>query len=739
MKDKIETRFYWTILMNIENINIMNPFAYRTTGLAVKTLAGLSKTKINIHGKENIPEGSKIFVINHFTRIETLFLPYYIHKLTRIPVWSLADYELFKGSLGVFLDKVGAVSTRNPDRDLLIIKSLLTGEAAWIIFPEGRMVKNKKIIEKGNFMISFAGGKHPPHTGAATLALRTEFYRQRLQRLSQEDPEEAKRLLDLFEIDSLEPVVNNRTSIVPVNITYYPLRAHENMLSDLAAYLVENISEHIIEEIMTEGTMLLSGVDVDIRFGEPIEIKKFMEDTTVKSDISAKHRIDFDDPIPSKQILRKAALSIMQLYMSSIYSMITVNHDHIFASLLKLIPYTSINEQDFRRRAFLAATCNLEKAEVFLHNSLNDDQTHLLSDDRFNKFKDFIAVALETEAIKQQGKTLIKDASKFIFAFEFHRIRIDNPVAVIANEVEPLTLLQRRIKRIAWLPGFWLRRKVVKQLLAQSVSEFEKDYNTFIVEGESKPKEVGMPLLIKGKSRDTGVLLVHGYMAAPLEVKELATYLGRMGLWVYVPRLKGHGTSPDDLATRTYHDWMVSVDTGYAILSNTCKRVIVGGFSVGAGLALDLAARVDAVQGVFAVCPPMRLQDFSSKFVPAVDAWNRLMEKVRLDGAQKKFVENSPENPHINYFRNPISGIMELERFMEKLKPKLSGIRAPALVVQSLGDPVVDPRGSRRVFDLLGSEDKVYMLFNFNRHGILLGGGAQKVFKAIGDFIGTNI
>jgi hypothetical protein len=43
------------------------------------------------------------------------------------------------------------------------------------------------------------------------------------------------------------------------------------------------------------------------------------------------------------------------------------------------------------------------------------------------------------------------------------------------------------------------------------------------------------------------------------------------------------------------------------------------------------------------------------------------------------------------------------------------------------------------VFDLLGSEDKVYMLFNFNRHGILLGDGAQKVFKAIGDFIGTGI
>jgi hypothetical protein len=40
-----------------------------------------------------------------------------------------------------------------------------------------------------------------------------------------------------------------------------------------------------------------------------------------------------------------------------------------------------------------------------------------------------------------------------------------------------------------------------------------------------------------------------------------------------------------------------------------------------------------------------------------------------------------------------------------------------------------------RVFDLLGSKDKRYVLFNFKRHGILLGEGSQHVHRAIGDFI----
>ena len=713
----------------------MNPFAYRTTGLAIKTLAGLSKAEIRIYGKENLPEGSAIFVVNHFTRIETLLIPYHIHKLVKIPVWSLADYQFFEGALGAFLEKVGAVSTKNPHRDLLIIKSLLTGEANWLIFPEGRMVKSKKIVEKGRFMISYAGGKHPPHTGAATLALRAEFYRQRLRILLNEFPDEARRLMDRFRIDAIEPVIDNNTYIVPVNVTYYPLRAHENVLSKLASRWMDNIPDRMLDEIMTEGSMLMSGVDMDIRFGEPIEIKQFMLQSSIKRDISSRLSIGFDDPIPSIRVMRKSALKIMQRYMAAIYSMTTVNHDHLFASMLKMIPFKTINAYDLRRRLFLAASDHLQETGVYLHEDLLLDQIHLLVDDAFNKFKDFINVAEKKGVLKKKGEMLIKDRSKFFSAFDFHRIRIDNPIAVMANEVEPLIPLQRRIRRLAWLPGFWIRKKIAGTLMKRAVDEFEQDYTTYYIEGESKKKDVGRPLLVKGASKDMGVVLVHGYMAAPLEVRELAAYLGRRGFWVYTPRLKGHGTAPEDLAIRTFKDWVASVDAGYAVISNICRQVVVGGFSAGAGLALDLAARVNSVKGVFAVSPPMRLQDFSSKFVPAVDVWNRLMKKVRFEGAKMEFVENQPENPHINYFRNPVSGVLELERLMDAVDDKLSDIRMPALVVQSLGDPVVKPSGSMRTFDRIGSEDKAYILFNFDRHGILLGKDSEKVHKAIGDFI----
>ena len=62
-------------------------------------------------------------------------------------------------------------------------------------------------------------------------------------------------------------------------------------------------------------------------------------------------------------------------------------------------------------------------------------------------------------------------------------------------------------------------------------------------------------------------------------------------------------------------------------------------------------------------------------------------------------------------------------------------IKVPALIVQSQGDPVVNPKGSKRIFELIGSKDKEYTLFNFDRHGILLGDGAKRVHKAVWDFI----
>jgi esterase/lipase/1-acyl-sn-glycerol-3-phosphate acyltransferase len=716
----------------------MNTFAFYSTTFALKRLINYSKTRVRFHGEEKLPKGSVIYVINHFTRLETVLLPYYLKNLTKIPIWTLADAGLFKGALADFLDKSGALSTKNPDRDELMVRSLLTGEASWIIFPEGRMVKSKKIMDNDQFIISSDSGKYRPHTGAATLALRTEFYRERIRRLLTSSPGEAERLLTLFNIETVSSLFDHETVIVPVNITYYPMFPKENILTSLAESFVEDLTERMIEELMTEGTMIFSGVDIDINFGDPIHIRPYLDNSLIEQDIASLKEINFDDPIASAPLMKTSATEIMESYMGQIYGMTTINHDHLFASVLKLLPFKIIDEDDYLERVFLAIEFARSNGFI-LHESLREPQVQLLTDDRYKKYENFIGVAEMTGVVRREERAIIRDYDKFELEHDFHKIRVENPIAVIANEVEPLRRLQSAILRIAMEPPYQIKRRLTATLLERASREYEKAYKSFFIEGESKDISVGKPVMLEGKTRAVGVLLIHGYMAAPLEIRELALYLQETGFWVYGPRLAGHGTSPDDLATRKYIDWVESAEQGYLILKNMCDKVVVGGFSTGAGLALDLVSRVKDPACVFAVAPPMKLQDFSTRFVPAVDTWNQLMAKMRFNAAKKEYVINSPENPHINYLRNPISSLRELDRLMNDLEPKLEHITIPALVVQARLDPVVNPKGTRKIFDLIGSETKEYFIFSHNRHGILLGPDTKRVHRAIGDFISSVI
>lgn len=282
-----------------------------------------------------------------------------------------------------------------------------------------------------------------------------------------------------------------------------------------------------------------------------------------------------------------------------------------------------------------------------------------------------------------------------------------------------------------------IHNTISDDLLRQGAEQFEADYSRFYRPEESKERTVGAPFLLEGTSRKLGVVLVHGFLASPLEMAELAAYLHDKGLWVYCVRLRGHGTAPEDLATRNGRDWVESVDCGYALMSALCLRVVIGGFSFGGGLALDAAARMSAPAGIFAVSPPFCLRNFSSRFAATATSWNRFMDMIHCHGATKEYTERSSERPLINYARVPLAALSQMERFMKGLERRLSEVKVPALIIQAKGDPIVNHKGTELMFNRIGSENKRYLSFDFNRHGILAGEGSEKVHAAIAAFIDT--
>ena len=719
----------------------MSRLALSFSVLGVKALERFFRASVSISGTENIPDGIIVFAVNHFTRLETLILPYEFYRLTGKQVMSLAHHGLFTGALGTYLESVGAVSTKDPNRDKIVIRSLLKGDHSWLIFPEGSMIKDKKIIESGKFLIySATGTRRPPHTGAAALALRTEFYRHRLRYLQRKDPTLLEQQLEVFDLTSLEDVSDRETFLVPVNLTYFPIRSRQNAIEKLASYLVKDLPERTRDELQTEGTMLLSGVDMHVTFGRPLAIRPWLGRRRIQKDITTPRPILPDDVLPSRPLMRRIASRLTRRVMASIYRNTVVNYDHLAAYLLKYYPGRKLSFFDLAERLFLASELVHKLKDIRFHGSLHLDQSVQFCRQYQERLADFLVVAKKSGVVEIEGDIIRKKHPWTETFFDFHTIRIDNPYQVILNEVEFLRPLTRRLRLIAEYPKWMMRNRLRRRFLSMARREFATDYKAYQLEGESKPRKIGTPFLLRRRRTKIGVLLLHGYLAAPEEVRPLAEHLYKHGYTVFAPRLRGHGTSPEDLAVRSWEDWLQSVERGYFIVANSCKKVVLGGFSAGATLALLAAANdLYKVGAVFTINAAMKLRRRSAKLAPAVVLWNKLVDKLVKEESSGHFVPNQPENPDINYLRNPVSGVKQLMELIDEVSARVERIRVPALVLQASDDPVAHPEGSKDLYERLGSEDKEFVMFNSDRHGIIRGEGSERVFARVLEFIDSRV
>jgi esterase/lipase/1-acyl-sn-glycerol-3-phosphate acyltransferase len=717
----------------------MNRAAYFTTELGIKTLARILKASCRFHNEFYLPVGPVIFVVNHFTRLETLLLPYYLYQLTKKQIWSLAIDSLFQGALKSYFDRVGVVSTRDPQRDELIIRTLITSEANWIIFPEGRMVKNKKLIRDKEFIIGEGEEARSPHTGAAVLGLRAELIRRILIRHRHDNHDGDHRLCDRLGCSAKDNLDTESVKIVPINLTYYPIRAHDNFLSDLANRVVKDPSERMLEELMAEGTMFLEGVDIDIRFGKPLDTADYLSDDIVAMLEKGPVQEDFDEDPELVAYLKDASHRMMRIYMERIYAATTVNHDHILAYLLRKRSFSPFDRLDLARKAYLAVSALQEHARVrlTLHHSLTEDQVHLISDDRYQKVSSFLNLGLESECLVVDQAKLKKRESSWRESAAFHQARISNPSEVMANELEPLSEVQNLLNRVGLVPDWLARLFIARSLYTHDQKLYKKEAAECGPEGEIDQR-FGAPYLLPAFNRRTGVVLVHSYLSVPEEMKEMATMLRKRGFWVYGVRLPGHGTDSTLLSQKSLNDWRSAVERGYAVMSALCSQVAMVGFSAGGMLVLELGSHLQRLSGVVAVCPPFTLQDYSSRFMPPKDIWNRLRLRWKGNQNTQEFVEFEPENAAINYHRNPVAGVDQVGNLLEQTRDRLSHLTIPTLIINADQDQVIGTRSSLRVYEAIASEKKELLRISSTRHNIINGnltGVESRVREAIASFL----
>jgi hypothetical protein len=166
-------------------------YARRMTGGTLAFIEAVMKSKITVQGANSIPEGPVLFVANHFTRFETFILPYIIDRYARRNALSLAHWSLFVGIFGDYLRAIGALSTRHPGIKGRMVSDLLTGRDDWLIYPEGAMIKNKKVWRDGRFHLETPDRTGSPHTGSAVIALQVLIHRELYRRARADHDQDA--------------------------------------------------------------------------------------------------------------------------------------------------------------------------------------------------------------------------------------------------------------------------------------------------------------------------------------------------------------------------------------------------------------------------------------------------------------------------------------------------------------------------------------------------------------------
>ena len=706
---------------------------------------------IKFHQEEGQVEAGQIFLFNHFARFETVIPPYLIHQDTGAYCRCVAAKGLFAGSEGVaqFLLGVGALPNDLPGLLPMLTAEILRGRKV-IVFPEGGMVKDRRVIdEKGRYSIfsptSDERRKH--HQGAAVIALTLEVFKTRIRSLEEKgDQPRLERWAKTLELDGVEALLeaaHKPTLIIPANITFYPLRSTDNAVHKLAEVFGKGLSPRFIEELLIEGNILLKDTDMDVRFGDAIEPKKFSRWWERKVIDEVFLRIfSLDELFQLKTFSERWIENLVAVFlaretrrlrdtcMREMYSRVTVNLSHLTSQLI--LGYLDSGQPEvapdlFNRALYLAIKNIQGEPSVHLHRILRNPEAYfgtLRGDPR--NLDEFWAAA-EDKGLVERKADRYRFLAKVREEHEFDEVRLNNPVQVYANEIAPVAGAQRAVEQ-----AIEAAPETDDRALALLRFDDEVMAHDWCRETYSQPRhekinqaetatESGAPyLLLPERPNGLGVVLVHGFLASPAELGEFGQKLEAAGYPVMGVRLAGHGTSPWDLRDRSWEDWLDSVRRGYRIMSAFVERICLVGFSTGGVLSLQLAAeQPEGLVGIAAISAPVKFRNRNLIFVPLMHGANKLVRWMSSLEGVMPFHPNKSEHTDINYRNIPVRGLYELSGMIDDLMQRLPDVNSPTLIVQGTEDRVVDPKSAEIIANELGSQSKTVHMVEAKRHGIL--------------------
>jgi carboxylesterase len=202
------------------------------------------------------------------------------------------------------------------------------------------------------------------------------------------------------------------------------------------------------------------------------------------------------------------------------------------------------------------------------------------------------------------------------------------------------------------------------------------------------------------------VVVVHGFTGSPLSLTPQIDAFREAGFHVEVPLLPGHGSSPEDLQTKRYSDWIGAVDDVVA-QAVTEGPVVLMGLSMGGTLVCDVLSRRHDLAGAILVNPFVVPPDDGYRQLVAglIASGNEYAPSIGSDIKREGALETS-------YDRTPLLAAQSLFEGVAEVESRLGAITTPVLLFSSEVDHVVPVESGERLKAVLGDRCDRRLLAN---------------------------
>jgi esterase/lipase len=723
--------------------------AFRTTRKLLKLNIKLHQEHEDGDDKDPVQRGD-IFLFNHFARFETFIPQYLINEATGAYCRSVAAAEFFEGDdrFSQFLYSIGVVPNDLPNLFPFLAREILHGHKL-VVFPEGGMVKDKRVIDQHgqyNIFSRTANERRKHHRGPAVIALAIDAFKTALLHdFAAGKYERIERWAEQLDFDDVEQLMTKAvkpTVIVPSHITFYPIRVNDNILHQAARIFNRGINKRFAEELIIEGNLLFKETDMDIRFSQPIIAGDYWRWWEKRLLPNVVHRFEslnelFELKPKSNHWggrihalgMKAKSNQLRDDYMRSMYQAVTINLSHIASTIILKLFQQGLRQIDcagFHKMLYLCIK-RLQQTEHRLHRSLrNPEEYDAIVSKGSIRLDQFLKTATELGLLHVDMGCYVLD-QKLIEDFEIDKVRTENLISVYANEISPLgqitgiideAMLQSASIDVQTLAEHRLNDQIVA--LQWDRKKFQRKRYQEINSQQTQSADANWYFLKSKQESAAAVLLIHGFLSGPAELKSLGERLHAAGHHVLGIRLKGHGTSPWDLRSRNWHEWATSVEQGFDIIKAFSQEVHIVGFSTGGLLALNHAANNPGkrIKSVSCISAPVHFRNRNMVFIPLVHHANRLVSWVSSEGLVP-FTPNQPENPEVNYQHVPIRALHQLQQLISHLTGDKLTINANVHLYQGDKDPVVAPSSIKTLDKLIIAEHKTVTMLDSEIHGVV--------------------